>query len=108
MIKFRQFHTIFSLEYHIQVMYTGCVGNGGRHDFEIVSRLPVYFEKVQEVYIINGNKEIKESRYLMISDLFFVLFDFDFFNKSNLRLVFWSTIKSLSFMREILDFVILL
>ena len=73
----------------------------GKYDFEIVSRLPVYFEKVQEVYIINGNKEIKESRYLMISDLFFVLFDFDFFNKSNLRLVFWSTIKSLSFMREI-------
>ena len=72
-----------------------------KYDFEIVSRLPVYFEKVQEVYTINGNKEIKESRYLMISDLFFVLFDFDFFNKSTLRLVFWSTIKSLSFMREI-------
>ena len=75
----------------------------GKYDYEIISKLPVYFQKVQERYTINGNKEVQESRYLMISDIFFVLFDYEFLNKNNLKLIFWSNIKSLVGMREFVE-----
>ena len=75
----------------------------GKYDYEIISKLPVYFQKIQERYTINGNKEVQESRYLMISDIFFVLFDYEFLNKNNLKLIFWSNIKSLVGMREFVE-----
>ena len=49
---------------------------------------------------ISDNKYDDEGRYLLISDIFFCLFEYDFFSLNNCKLVFWSNIKALISMRE--------
>jgi ubiquitin-protein ligase len=71
-----------------------------KYDYDILVGLPVYFKKVKEHVNIGSNKVSEEGRYLLISDIFFCLFEYEFLYPSNLKLIFWSNIKALVSMKE--------
>ena len=71
------------------------------YDFQLLKQMPFYITKVREYYAINGNREENVGKYLAISDMFFLLFDFDFFNQDFIKLTFWANIKSLLSMKEL-------
>lgn len=71
-----------------------------KYDYNILSKLPVYFKKVREHINVSDNKYDDEGRYLLISDIFFCLFEYDFFSLNTCKLIFWSNIKALVSMRE--------
>ena len=55
--------------------------------------------KVKEKIIIN-DKEKEIERWLMVSDLYLLLFDEDKWSRFNLTLVFWTNLKSLVTIRK--------
>ncbi|MCQ2820545.1 MAG: hypothetical protein MJ252_25045, partial [archaeon] len=73
------------------------------YDLGILNSLPLFITKVREFYPISGNKEENTGRYLAISDMFFMLFDYDFFNQDVLKLTFWAHLKSLVTMKELVQ-----
>ena len=55
--------------------------------------------KVKEKIIVN-DKEKEIERWLMVSDLYLLLFDEDKWSRFNLTLVFWTNLKSLVTIRK--------
>lgn len=55
--------------------------------------------KVKEKIIVN-DKEKEIERWLMVSDIYLLLFDEDKWSRFNLTLVFWTNLKSLVTIRK--------
>ena len=69
---------------------------------DIIRKLPFkFFGQVNEITIMNGKNEIEESRFLFITENFFLLFiDTGLFNVGNMKLSFWAYIKSLDTIKQ--------
>lgn len=85
------------------------VGNyylDNKYDMALMESLPVYFEKVKEKIQMSG-KETEITRYVMISDIFFLLFEndniMDIWNRNTVRLAFWSNLRALKTIKKIVN-----
>lgn len=76
------------------IYLSGAYTLGEKYDLSILETLPVYIHKVKERINING-KDKEFNKILLVGDMFFCLFDQEFFNRNNLTLTFWSNIRSL-------------
>jgi len=72
---------------------------GYTYDFDIMNSTSLNLKKVRENVCING-KWIKYSRYLFLSDIYFLLFEFGKENKH--KLVFWASVNSINSIKNIL------
>ncbi len=72
------------------------------YNLDILKKLPFkFFGQVTEITIMNGKNEIEESRFLFITENFFLLFiDTGLFNVGNMKLSFWAYIKSLDTIKQ--------
>jgi hypothetical protein len=65
----------------------------------------VYFysdvKKIKEKLNING-KEKEFSRLLIISDMYFLVFDTEIWNKNSITLLFWTTIRALVTIKKLI------
>ena len=72
------------------------------YDYKILSKIPYsYFSEVEQ--IINEKKSLTEKRLLMITDLFFLIFSFQYgilSYYSSTKLIFWASIKSIFGMKN--------
>ena len=72
------------------------------YDYKILSKIPnTYFNEIEQ--ILNDKNYYSEQRLLMITDLFFLIFSFDYgmiSSYSNIKLVFWASIKSIFGMKN--------
>ena len=72
------------------------------YDYKILSKIPnTYFNEIEQ--ILNNKNYYSEKRLLMITDLFFLIFSFDYgmiSSYSNIKLVFWASIKSIFGMKN--------
>ena len=72
------------------------------YDYKILSKIPnTYFNEIEQ--ILNDKNYYSEKRLLMITDLFFLIFSFDYgmiSSYSNIKLVFWASIKSIFGMKN--------
>ena len=72
------------------------------YDYKILSRIPyTYFNEVEQ--IINEKNSLTEKRLLMITDLFFLIFSFQYgvlSYYSSTKLIFWASIKSIFGMKN--------
>jgi len=72
------------------------------YDYKILSRIPnTYFSEIEQ--IINEKTNSYEKRLLMITDLFFLIFSFDYgmiSSYNNIKLIFWASIKSIFGMKN--------
>ena len=72
------------------------------YDYKILSKIPnTYFKEIEQ--ILNEKNYYSEKRLLMITDLFFLIFSFDYSmisSYSNIKLVFWASIKSIFGMKN--------
>lgn len=77
-----------------------------KYDLGLLESLPVYFEKVKEKIQMAG-KELEITRYIMISDIFFLLFDnnniIDIWNRNTVKLAFWANLKALKTIKKIVN-----
>ena len=72
---------------------------GYSYDFDIMNTTSLNIKKVKENVCING-KWIKYTRYLFLSDIYFLLFEFGKENKH--KLVFWASVNSIKSIKKIL------
>lgn len=72
------------------------------YDYKILCKIPnTYFSEIEQ--ILNDKNYYSERRLLMITDLFFLIFSFDYgmiSSYSNIKLVFWASIKSIFGMKN--------
>ena len=72
------------------------------YDYKILCKIPnTYFSEIEQ--ILNDKNYFSEKRLLMITDLFFLIFSFDYgmiSSYSNIKLVFWASIKSIFGMKN--------
>ena len=72
------------------------------YDYKILSKIPyTYFSEIEQ--IINEKTSLTEKRLLMITDLFFLIFSFQYgvlSYYSSMKLVFWASIKSIFGMKN--------
>ena len=72
------------------------------YDYKILSKIPyTYFAEIDQ--IINEKTSLTEKRLLMITDLFFLIFSFEYGVLSyykNMKLIFWASIKSIFGMKN--------
>ena len=71
------------------------------YDYNMLSKIPNhYFNFVEE--IINKKTGKKEKRLLMITSLFFLVFEYKvgYFNYNEVKLIFWASIKSIYGMKN--------
>ena len=72
------------------------------YDYKILKKTPyTYFKEIDQ--IINERSNYSEKRLLMITDLFFLIFSFEsslLSSYSNIKLVFWASIKSIFGMKN--------
>ena len=88
------------LEKKINRLFIGKYNLDEEYDYNILKKIHSnYFETVEQV--INITNQYKENRLLMITDLFFLLFSYKsgFFSYSNVKLIFFSSIKSVYSMK---------
>lgn len=73
------------------------------YDYKIISKIPntTYFSEIEQ--ILNEKSKITEKRLLLITDLFFLIFSFEYgmiSSYNNVKLVFWASIKSIFGMKN--------
>ena len=73
------------------------------YDYKILTKIPkTYFKEIDQ--IINEKTTHSERRLLLITDLFFLIFSFEYSMLSssynNLRLIFWASIRSIFGMKN--------
>lgn len=75
-----------------------------KYDLSLFEDLPVYIQKVKEVISIN-NKDKEFQRVMIITDMFFLLFEPEKWNIKNnfMKLTFWSNIKALVLIKKNLN-----
>lgn len=76
------------------IYLAGVYNLGEKYDLGLIEQLPVHIHKVKEKQIIDC-KEKENNKILMVSDMFFCLFEQERWTKNNLTLCFWSNIKAL-------------
>lgn len=76
------------------IYLSGTYSLGEKYDLSLIEQLPVYLFKAKEKINING-KDKDFNKILLVSDMFFCLFDQEVWNKNNLILTFWSNIRAL-------------
>lgn len=76
------------------VYLAGTYNLGEKYDLGLFENLPVHIQKVKEKINIDG-KDKEFNKVMIISDMFFCLFDQERWNKNNLHLTFWSNIRAL-------------
>lgn len=76
------------------IYLSGAFYLGEKYDLGILESLPVHIQKVKEIIIVDY-KEKEFNKLMVISDMFFCLFDQERWSKSNFTLSFWSNIKAL-------------
>lgn len=82
-------------------MFIGKYVLDSEYDYNILCKVPNhYFEAVEQV--INKKTETAQSRLLMITSLFFLVFSYTsgIFSYSDIKLVFWASIKSIYGMKH--------
>ena len=72
------------------------------YDYKLLSKTPyTYFKEIEQ--IINEKTTYAEKRLLMVTDLFFLIFSYEsgmFSSYSNIKLIFWASIKSIFGMKN--------
>ena len=73
------------------------------YDYKIISKIPntTYFSEIEQ--ILNEKAKVTEKRLLLITDLFFLIFSFEYgmlSSYNNVKLVFWASIKSIFGMKN--------
>ena len=73
------------------------------YDYKILTKIPnTYFKEIEQ--IINERTTLSEKRLLMITDLFFLIFSFEYTmlssSYSNIKLIFWASIRSIFGMKN--------
>ena len=89
------------LENKINRLFIGKYVLDSEYDYNILCKVPNhYFEAVEQV--INKKTETVQNRLLMITSLFFLVFSYNagIFSYSNIKLVFWASIKSIYGMKH--------
>ena len=75
---------------------------GLEYDYKILTKIPYsYFSEIE--HIVNEKTSYAEKRLLMITDLFFLIFSFEYgmiSSYTNVKLVFWASIKSIFGMKN--------
>ena len=92
----------FTYEKNRGIFFWGQYYLNKEYDYKILDKIPnTYFNEVEQ--ILNEKNNYTEKRLLMITDLFFLIFSFDYSiisSYSNVRLVFWASIKSIFGMKN--------
>ena len=83
------------------LIYIGKYYLGGKYDLKLLERSNYEIKQVKENILING-KWVKFLRLMLISDIYFLLFEIEKWNKNKLTLVFWSSINSIKSIKKIL------
>ena len=83
------------------LLYIGKYYLGGKYDLKLLERSNYEIKQVKENVLING-KWVKFLRIMLISDIYFLLFESEKWNKNKLTLVFWSSINCLKSIKKIL------
>ena len=89
------------LQNKINRMFIGKYVLDSEYDYNMLCKVPnFYFESCEQV--INKKNETVENRLLMITNLFFLVFSYTsgIFSYSNIKLVFWASIKSIYGMKH--------
>ena len=73
---------------------------GDKYNLEFLESLPIYSKRIKEKEEING-KHIEVNKLLIVSDLYFCLFEIDKKHKNSGTLTFWSNIKALITIKRI-------
>ena len=73
---------------------------GSKYDLDFLEKLPVFTKRVKEKEILFG-KYVESNKLLVISDLYFCLYEIDKKNKNKGELTFWSNIKALITIKRI-------
>ena len=73
------------------------------YDYKIITKIPntTYFNEIEQ--IVNEKTNATEKRILMITELFFLIFSFEYgmiSSYNNVKLVFWASIKSIFGMKN--------
>lgn len=76
------------------ILLSGSYYLGEHYNINFLENLPVYSKRVRERVMIKG-KPTDIAKLLLISDLYFCLYEIDKKNKGNAILTFWSHIKGL-------------
>ena len=76
------------------IYLSGTYTLGEKYDLSLLEQLPVHIQRVKEKIVIDG-KDKEFNKIMLVSDMFFCLFDQEKWNKNNLHLTFWSNIKAL-------------
>lgn len=83
------------------MIYVGKYYLGERYDLKILEKANFEIKHIKENVVING-KWTKFPRLLLISDVYFLLFEQEKWSKNKLKLVFWASINSILIIRKIL------
>ena len=75
---------------------------GDKYDLNFIEKLPVYTKRVKQNNNLGNGKNIESNKLLMISDIYFCIFDIDNKNKNIGILSFWSNIKGLITIKRII------
>ena len=84
------------------VFFSGKYYLDSEYDYKILSKIPnTYFKEIEQ--IINEKTAYSEKRLLMITDLFFLIFSFEYgmiSSYNNIKLIFWASIRSIFGMKN--------
>ena len=75
---------------------------GAKYDLRILQKGCENILNVRENLVING-KNVKINRVLVLSDVYFLLFEQEKWNKNNLTLLFWSSISNIEKIQKVKD-----
>ena len=75
---------------------------GGKYDLRLLQKGCENILNVRENLVING-KSLKLNRVLILSDVYFLLFEQEKWYKNNLTLLFWSSISNIQKIQKVKD-----
>ena len=75
---------------------------GGKYDLRLLQKGCENILNVRENLVING-KSLKINRILVLSDVYFLLFEQEKWYKNNLTLLFWSSISNIQKIQKVKD-----
>lgn len=75
---------------------------GEKYDLRLLQKANNNIRNVKEYIMING-KRVKYNRVLLISDIYFLLFDQDSWYKHHLFLLFWSSFNNIEKLQKVKD-----
>ena len=85
----------------VDMWFIGRYYLGSRYDYKLFEHKNYLIKNVKENVSINGNY-IKFPKILIISDIYFLLFDQEKWNRNNLVLTFWASINSIKWIKKVL------